>query len=128
MKRAARVHAPELSVSASHPGSLPRQLADQLRSAIGSGLLPIGARIPATRRLAAALGVSRNTVLAAYDDLLSDGLIACRVGAGSYVVRGIRRRSFADPDGNRLTISSGPARNVPRAWRVSGRRAGGLRP
>jgi GntR family transcriptional regulator/MocR family aminotransferase len=120
MKRAAPVHAPPLGVAANRAGSLPRQLADQFRSAIGSGLLPVGARVPATRRLAAALGVSRNTVLAAYDDLLSDGLIAGRVGAGSYVACGIRRRSFADPDGNPLAISSGPPRTVRRGWRLSG--------
>jgi GntR family transcriptional regulator / MocR family aminotransferase len=119
MKRAARINPPVLTVSRHRPGTLSRQLADQLRCAIGSGLLPVGVRVPATRRLATALGVSRNTVLAAYDDLLSDGLIAGRVGAGSYVTSGIRRRSFADPDGNRLIISSGPPRETRRGWQRS---------
>jgi DNA-binding transcriptional MocR family regulator len=122
MKRAARVHAPELAVSRNRAGAS-RQLADQFRSAIGSGLLPVGARLPATRRLAAALGISRNTVLAAYDDLLADGLISGRVGDGSYVASGIRRRSFADPDGNQHTLSSGPPTPAERGWQTSEPRA-----
>lgn len=41
--------------------------------------------MPATRAFAAMLGVSRNTVLAAYQALLRDGYLSSRPGSGTYV-------------------------------------------
>ncbi len=67
------------------PGPLARQLVEQLRQRMLQGQLPAGARMPATRDLAAALGVSRNTVVRAFEHLLDEGLISSRVGDGSYV-------------------------------------------
>lgn len=57
----------------------------QLRSAIVGGRLRRGVRLPATRELAEALGVSRNTVVAAYDLLLSEGYVAAHGRAGTIV-------------------------------------------
>ncbi|TPW77744.1 PLP-dependent aminotransferase family protein [Schumannella soli] len=57
----------------------------QLASAIVDGVLAPGARLPATRELAAELGVARTTVSAAYDRLLAEGLVEARVGAGTFV-------------------------------------------
>ncbi|RAI58770.1 MocR-like pyridoxine biosynthesis transcription factor PdxR [Roseicella frigidaeris] len=64
-----------------------RQLYLALRGAILAGRLPPGARLPATRALAEQLGLARNTVVAAYDQLLAEGFIEGRVGAGSFVSR-----------------------------------------
>ncbi len=64
-----------------------RQLYLELRRAVLAGVLPPGARLPATRALAQQLGVARNTVVAAYDQLLAEGFIEGRTGAGSYVSR-----------------------------------------
>jgi GntR family transcriptional regulator/MocR family aminotransferase len=61
-----------------------RQLAAQLADAIRRGALD-GARLPATRTLAPLLGVSRNTVLAAYDELVADGLVEAQTGSGTRV-------------------------------------------
>ncbi|MFM2253034.1 MAG: hypothetical protein RJB68_1371 [Pseudomonadota bacterium] len=52
-----------------------RQLHECLRSAIRCGTLGGGARLPATRTLAHDLGVSRNTVLYAYDQLATEGFV-----------------------------------------------------
>jgi len=57
----------------------------QLRAAILDGRLRHGQPLPSTRTLAGSLGVSRNTVVAAYDLLLSEGYVVSRHGAG-YVV------------------------------------------
>ncbi|SDD72559.1 GntR family transcriptional regulator / MocR family aminotransferase [Variovorax sp. CF079] len=57
----------------------------QLRAAILDGRLQPGLRLPASRALAATLGISRNTVVAAYDLLLSEGYLLARPGAGTYV-------------------------------------------
>src|SRR5215470_5110975 len=62
-----------------------RSLHQQLRAAILEGRLQPGLRLPPTRSLAAAHGVSRNTVMAAYELLLSEGYLAARQGAGTYV-------------------------------------------
>lgn len=57
----------------------------QLRAAILDGRLRPGLRLPATRALASSLGVSRNTVVAAYDLLLSEAYLAGLPGSGTYV-------------------------------------------
>ena len=62
-----------------------RALHRQLRDAILDGRLQPGARLPATRALAQRLGVSRNTMLAAYDLLLSEGYLLARPGSGTFV-------------------------------------------
>ena len=68
-------------------GSMPlnRQLCDQLRELILSGAVPPGARLPSIRGAAAGLGVSRNTVVAALDQLAAEGLIQTRQGSGTRV-------------------------------------------
>src|SRR5689334_9221082 len=69
----------------------PQPLADQISSAIErwieGGTLDENDRLPTTRELAAALGINRGTVQAAYRRLQDRGLVAARVGSGS-VVRG----------------------------------------
>jgi GntR family transcriptional regulator / MocR family aminotransferase len=62
-----------------------RSLHRQLRTAILQGRLQPGLRLPPTRLLAAEYGVSRNTAVAAYDLLLSEGYLTSRRGAGTYV-------------------------------------------
>lgn len=63
---------------------LQRQLYEQLRGLILDGRLAGGARLPATRTLARDVGVSRNTALAVYDQLLAEGYVEGRVGAGTF--------------------------------------------
>jgi GntR family transcriptional regulator/MocR family aminotransferase len=67
------------------------QLAARLRSAIDRGELPRDRRLPSTRTLAAELGVSRNTVAAAFDHLHAEGYLMSRVGDGTYVSRDLPR-------------------------------------
>ncbi len=67
------------------PSPLYRQLYDGLRSAILEGRLASGARLPSSRLLAADLGVGRNTVLSAYEQLAAEGYLEGQVGAGTRV-------------------------------------------
>ncbi|MCF6742851.1 PLP-dependent aminotransferase family protein [Blastococcus sp. KM273128] len=62
------------------------QLADALRAAAADGTLRPGDRLPSTRAFAAALGVSRTVPVAAYDQLLAEGWLGGRRGAGTYVL------------------------------------------
>ncbi|MFF1547921.1 PLP-dependent aminotransferase family protein [Streptomyces sp. NPDC058291] len=56
-----------------------------LRDAVRDGRLSPGTRLPATRRLAGELGMSRNTVKAAYDQLVAEGYLTARQGSGTQV-------------------------------------------
>jgi len=66
-------------------GPLYQQVYRAARKAILSAELPPGVRFPSTRTLARDLGVSRNTVILAYDQLLSEGYVATREGSGTFV-------------------------------------------
>ncbi|WP_043309679.1 PLP-dependent aminotransferase family protein [Pseudomonas sp. ML96] len=64
---------------------LSRQLYQALRERILDGRLGGRTRLPASRDLAELLGVSRNTVTRAFDQLYAEGYVEGRVGAGTYV-------------------------------------------
>jgi DNA-binding transcriptional regulator YhcF (GntR family) len=99
------------------------QIVRQLQEAIEAGRAARGTRLPSTRSLARTLGVSRNTVLTAYEELAARGFVRSRRGAGMYVcvpatVSGFDLRSvmrdaqypsrtiaLRDADGNPLYIS-----------------------
>lgn len=66
-------------------GPLFRQLYRALRAGIVDGVVPPGSRLPATRALATELGVSRTTVLLAYEQLAAEGYLDGKRGSGSFV-------------------------------------------
>src|SRR5688572_1499670 len=74
-----------LGVDPARPEPLHRQLYDGLRAAILEQRLKPGVRLPSTRALATTLGLARNTVHGAYDQLLAEGYLETRHGAGTYV-------------------------------------------
>lgn len=104
---------------------LHRQIYGQIAQAIRSGSMPHASRLPSTRVMARLLGISRNTVLAAYDELVSNDLVYGKRGAGMRVKRADQGREvswfglrqviraagyparvtlLADPDGNPLYL------------------------
>ncbi|WP_314386801.1 PLP-dependent aminotransferase family protein [Pseudomonas brenneri] len=66
---------------------LTRQLYEALRLRVLDGRLVSGTRLPASRDLAQALAISRNSVVRAYDQLYAEGFIEGRVGDGTYVAQ-----------------------------------------
>lgn len=64
-----------------------QQICQKLREAILSGELAEGTRLPTERALAGELGVNRTTVMNAYNELASEGLIEGHVGRGTLVRR-----------------------------------------
>lgn len=66
-------------------GPVYAQLTRALRGAITSGRLPHGSRLTPSRDLAHQLGLSRRTVVSAFDQLRAEGLLESRVGSGSFV-------------------------------------------
>ncbi|HEY0957138.1 MAG TPA: PLP-dependent aminotransferase family protein [Roseateles sp.] len=75
------------------------QIEQRLRALMTSAQLPPGARLNSIRQLATRLGVSPNTVVAAYDRLAADGLIDSRGTAGFFVADG---QADAMPDAVRV--------------------------
>lgn len=61
------------------------QVAESIGRDIDSGRFQVGARLPGSRSMAVALGVSRTVVLMAYDQLESEGYLDSRSGSGTYV-------------------------------------------
>ena len=84
-KQARDLPLPALTLDASSPTPLHRQIYFEIRSAILDGRLKPGARLPASRSLARDLSISRNTVTTAFDQLAAEGYIEARTGAGSFV-------------------------------------------
>lgn len=66
-------------------GLLSLQLAKALRGAIHKGELKTGDLLPSTRSLAAALGLSRGTVLEAFEQLVAEGFLESKHGSGTRV-------------------------------------------
>jgi GntR family transcriptional regulator/MocR family aminotransferase len=101
-----------------------------LKAAILSGQLGPGARLPSTRALADSLGVSRSTVVEAFDQLTAEGFLDGRAGSGSYISQQLQALQTASRTARQ------PARN-PRPWparrarpaaSVTGERPVGTRP
>jgi len=101
------VAGPELLVELSRTVRTPlrAQLENGLREAVRSGRLSARTRLPATRALASDLGVSRRLVVDAYAQLLAEGYLVARPGAGTFV---------ADAAGAMAEPSAEPESRTPR--------------
>ena len=76
--------------------SLTDQIYVAIRDGIASGKLSPGMRLPASRQLARAARVARNTVLNAYDELRRQGVVVSRRGSGTVISATISARLAAD--------------------------------
>jgi len=128
LKRVAKPFLPKFTMDRTSAEPLHRQLYGCLRQAILKGELPAECRLPSTRLLAKMLGISRNTVLNAYEALTLEGFLSGKIGSCTRVccvpgivqfscprlpgLRTILREShypaskseFHDPDGNALYV------------------------
>ena len=103
-KRAAHTPIDGISLVQRRGETLHRQIYLALLDAITSGQLPAGSRMPSTRALSRTLGVSRNSVLHAFEQLHARGYVEPRVGSGTRVAGKIPRR----------TLSPAPSTSEPR--------------
>ena len=109
------------TVLPSHDGAQPayRWLYATLRTAILEGSLRAGTRLPATRDLAEQYGLSRGTVVAAFDQLKAEGYIDARSGSGSFVSAALpdapfrKAKPVATRSAKRRTLSRFGARLQP---------------
>lgn len=101
-----------------------------LRDAVRSGRLAPGTMLPASRTLAADLGLARNTVADAFAELVAEGWLGSRQGAGTWVVNAARpspsprlRRSRVAPVHNLMPGSPDVAEFPRSQWVACTRRA-----
>src|SRR5947209_17740378 len=102
---------PELLVELDRSnGPIRPQLEAGLRDAVRSGRLEAGTRLPASRALASDLGVSRRLVVEAYAQLLAEGYLRARPGAGTFVAEaaGAPAPAPATPPAQRLPFDFFP--------------------
>ncbi|MCW0214865.1 MAG: PLP-dependent aminotransferase family protein [Pseudonocardia sp.] len=110
-----------------------------LRDAVRTGRLAPGSRLPSSRSLGADLGIARNTVAQAYSELVAEGWLTARQGAGTRVAERAPEKAAALPPGPRPAATRGPRHDLrpgrpdlsafPRAqWLRAARRALGRAP
>src|ERR1700722_2910732 len=80
---------------------LAAQLIRRLRGAVESGFFPPAGRLLPSRELARQLGLSRNTVVTAIDQLVAEGYLESRVGAGTFVTGALARSIPRAPSAKR---------------------------
>jgi GntR family transcriptional regulator/MocR family aminotransferase len=104
----------ELVIDVDRAGALPPflQIARSLAADIQRGRLRPGVRLPGSRRLAATLGVHRNTVLAALAELTAEGWLETAPGRGTFVARALANPG-ARPFSRRLGLRPRVPAQVP---------------
>lgn len=125
-----------LNIDAASNTPLYRQLETKLRQLILYGELAAKTRMPATRQLAADLGISRLTVKNVYEQLIAEGFLWARQGSGTYVEQlqssDLRPQAVAekqsevqaDPDLTARALSIGRSKATTRLDRVCAFRPG----
>ncbi|MDI9933527.1 PLP-dependent aminotransferase family protein [Rhodococcus sp. IEGM 1354] len=120
--------------------TLPVQVADGIRAAIDRGDLTPGARLPSTRTLSGELGLARAVKEKAYEQLVAEGWLDARRGAGTYVRdvphavgsrRNPRRAQEDLPVAQRISLRPGIPWTPPRAseaWKRAWRDVGASPP
>ena len=111
-------------------GPLYRRVYHALKSMIRDGRLTPAARLPSTRELAADLGVSRNTVMLAYEQLLAEGYVISRSRATTAVAGSLpmsARPAPASPKPGHHPPISSYARRLAALLSAPPARAAGLR-
>ena len=97
MKRPPEGLGPIIALDRRSATPLHRQLYDGYREAIVEGRLAPGQRLPSTRSLARDLAVSRMPVVIAFEQLVAEGYVESRVGAGSFVSSTLRTAPAPPP-------------------------------
>lgn len=96
-------------------------LTEHLRAALLSGNVAAGDPLPSSRVLANAVGVSRGTVVAVYEDLAGEGYLVIVPGSGTYVAQGLAVSAVSpstaarSPGESRAATSALPAKALAKA-------------
>jgi DNA-binding transcriptional MocR family regulator len=126
----ADLHLDHLELRGRH--GLRASLMDALREAVRTGRLLPGAQLPSSRTLATDLSIARNTVADAYAELVAEGWLTARQGAGTRVAR--RAEPHRTPaigsdrdEIRRPRVAGSACYPATRTWRASRVRSGSRR-
>ena len=99
VRRAKGAEAAILALSVDRASSVPlsAQIAAQIRAFVLSGRVAPGARLPSTRALAVELAIARATAVLAAEQLVAEGYVEGRAGAGLFVSRRLPEQPFQEP-------------------------------
>lgn len=101
---------PTITVDRQSASPLYKQLYEAIKKEILRGTLKKGLRLPSTRYLAAELQISRNIVVIAFEQLLAEGYLQARVGAGTFVTSTLPEEVLqieTQPNGDRRLSARG---------------------
>lgn len=112
----------KVRVNRKGPGSLTRQITDQLTGLINTGVLAVGEMLPSERMLADSLGVARNVVRRSYDYLALGNLIQGEGRRGRRVGKASSRKS-----GARASASSKTSKGSKKSSRAKGSKKAGTK-
>lgn len=93
--------------------SLQTQIRQKLVDAVSKGAFPPGSRVPSSRKMAEQLGVARNTVVLAYEQLIEEGYLVSRERSGIFVNETVRE--------HRIGVHEAPVTDDEQAARWKGR-------
>ncbi len=105
-------------------GGIAAQVSRALRESIRSGRLRPGEQLPATRELARDLRLSRGVIVEAYEQLVAEGFLVSRVGAGTRVAETAGARTGGHDDGADSSEAGGSGRSNGAAARRAGAGSG----
>jgi GntR family transcriptional regulator / MocR family aminotransferase len=88
--------------------ALARQIYMQVRSAVLSGALRPGSRVPSSRAMASMLGVARASVVSAYEHLMAEGYVESRQGSGTFISSGLAGLASRPRDAPRAIRRAAP--------------------
>ncbi len=114
----------KVRVNRKGPGSLTRQITDQLTGLINTGALAVGEMLPSERTLADSLGVARNVVRRSYDYLASGDLIQGEGRRGRRVGKASSRKSAGAASASAKKRSAGSRGSKKSSPGKGGKKAG----
>jgi len=86
----------DITISVSDGVPIYRQIVNQVKYLVASGLLQPGEELPPIRTLALQLKVTPNTIVKAYDELETSGVVHKRQGSGTFVSEGRSKMAIRD--------------------------------
>ncbi|APT93157.1 GntR family transcriptional regulator [Corynebacterium phocae] len=98
-----------LVLSPTDPRTLPVQICAGIREQIQRQILSPGQELPSTRALAAQLGISRGSVVTAYDQLLAEGYLEAAIGSGTRVCAQLLHTTVSPEPASSPPPTPGPA-------------------
>lgn len=84
------------------------QITNQFINAIQRGFLPFGTKLPGTRSLSQILEVHRNTIVAVYDELYSQGWVESKPNKGTFVIGKNEEKSISFNDFDKINLKNYP--------------------